>query len=174
MFLSKLAPRDMVVLSVLIILAILFTHNMVKTTEHVENDIINVEVHEGITKEVVFKKLDLAPGQSCDYTILLDREEAISYDITFEFDETEKLDLKKFVRVKMETNGETFYDELLADAFEDEVLYLHIDHTKPQSDEIKITYYLPEDVGNEAQKAESIFKLLVTAVSKTPLEGENK
>lgn len=174
MFLSKLSARDMVVLSLLIICSILLIGRMVRGAEHVENDIIYVEVEESVTKEVIFKKLDLAPGEICDYTLIFDRKEVSGYDVTFEFEETEKLDLKKYVYVKMEADGKVFYDKLLADAFEEGTFYLHIDHDSPEDEEVKITYYLPEDVGNEAQKAKSTFKLLVTAVSRSPIEGEEQ
>lgn len=174
MYLFKLAPRDMIVLSLLIICAVLFTGYMISNADHAEGDIINVEIHDGVTKEVVFKKLDLAPGESCDYTLALEREEVIAYDVTFDFEETENLDLKKYVYVKMEANGKVFYDKLLADAFEEKIINLHVDPAATGSGDIKVTYYLPEDVGNEAQKAKSTFKLLVTAMSEKPVEGEEQ
>ncbi len=172
MYLFKLAPRDMLVLSLLIVCCIAFTGYMVANAEHVENDIINVELHDGVTKEVVFKKLNLAPGESCGYTLVLEREEVVAYDVTFAFEESEDLKLKNYVYVKMEANGIVFYDKLLADAFEEELINLHVDPADTGSGDIKITYYLPKDVGNEAQKAKSTFKLLVTAMSEKPVEGE--
>ena len=172
MFFSKFSVRDLLVLSLLTICCVIFTWQMLERAERVENDIINVEVREGIKKEVVFKKLDLAPGDSCDYTILLDREENVSYEVSFQFQEMKELDLKKYVYVKLETHDVVFYEGLLADAFEDEAVTIHIDHTKDKCDEIKVTYYLPEEVGNEAQSAKSEFMLLVTADGVSPLEGE--
>ena len=89
-------------------------------------------------------------------------------------EETENLDLKKYVYIKMEICGKVFYEKLLADAFEEKTFTMHIDHKTPDDDDITVTYYLPENVGNEAQKAQSTFKLLVTAVSRTPIEGEEQ
>lgn len=174
MYLFKLAPRDMLVLSLLIICAVLFIGHMLVNSEHIENDIINVEIQEGVTKEIVFKKLDLVPGESCSYTLILENEEFVEYDVAFEFEETESFDLKKYVYVKMEANGKVFCDKLLSDVFNEETVYIHIDSTITGSGDIKITYYLPEDVGNEAQKAKSVFKLLVTATSLEPITGEGQ
>lgn len=174
MFFAKLSIRDILVLSFLIICSIIFTAHVVTDAQHVEDDIVHVQVEEGITKEVVFKKLDLAPGESCEYLLVLERDEVLGYDLTFEFEETEKLDLKKYVYIKMEICGKVFYEKLLADAFEEKTFTMHIDHKTPNDDDITVTYYLPEDVGNEAQKAQSTFKLLVTAVSRTPIEGEEQ
>lgn len=172
MYLSKLSVRDMLVLSLLIICSIIVTWYMIDNIEHAEGDIVHVQVEDNVTKEVVFKKLDLAPGTSCDYTLILEREEVVGYDVVFEFEETEELNLKNYVYVKMEICGEVFYEKLLADAFEEESFSIHINHETPEDDDITVTYYLPEDVGNEAQSAKSTFKLLVTATSQAPVEGE--
>lgn len=172
MFLSKLSIRDILVLSLLIICSVIFTWHMIDNIERAEGEIVHVKVEDNITKEVVFKKLDIAPGQSCDYTLVLEREEVTGYDIVFEFEETEKLDLKNYVYIKMEICGKVFYEKLLADAFEEKSFSMHIDHKTPDDDDITVTYYLPEDVGNEAQSAKSTFKLLVTATSTTSEEGD--
>lgn len=170
MYLFKLATRDMIVLSVLIICCIAFTFHMLSEAEHVENDIITVELDEGVTKEVVFKKLNLAPGESCDYTLFFEREEVTAYGVTFSFEEEGDLELKNYVYVRLEANGAVIYDKLLAEAFEDEIVNLHVDPAVTGSHGITITYYLPKDVGNEAQKAQSSFKLLVTATTEKPIE----
>ena len=173
MFFSKLSTRDMLVLSLLIILSIIFIGHAIANSGYAENDIIYVKVEEEITKkEVVFKKLSLSPGDSCQYTLLFEREEVTGYDVTFKFEETKEMDFKNYVHVKMEANGTVFYDKLLAEAFEDEEVHLRVDPAKTGSGDIHIIYYLPMDIGNEAQSAKSTFKLLVTAVSQRPLEGE--
>lgn len=174
MFFAKFSVRDILVLSFLIICSIIFLAHIVIDAQHIEDDIVYIQVEEGLTKEILFKKLDLAPGQSCDYVLVLERDEVLGYDLTFEFEETQKLDLKNYVYIKMEICGEVFYEKLLADAFEEKTFTMHIDHKVPDDDDITVTYYLPEDVGNEAQSAKSTFKLLLTAVSQTPIEGEEQ
>ena len=174
MYISKLSPRDMIVLSLLIICVIVFALLGWFKTVYVENDVINVALKDGVTKEVVFKKMDIAPGESCEYTLILEHEEFVEYDVVFEFEETENLDLKKYVYVKMEVDGNVFCDKLLADVFNEESIHLHVDPTITGSGDIKITYYLPQDVGNEAQKTKTAFKLLVTASSKETMFGEER
>ena len=65
--------------------------------------------------------------------------------------------------MKIVSNGETVYDELLATAFEDEILVLPVDFNEGINTELKIVYYLPLEVGNEAKNAEAVFEVLLTA-----------
>ena len=54
---------------------------------------------------------------------------------------------------------------MLATAFEGEGIDLHVDLTRAKHQELIITYYMPLEVGNEAQNAEAIFDLLITATN---------
>ena len=65
--------------------------------------------------------------------------------------------------MKIVANGEVISDELLADAFEKEKIVLPVDFDEGENTELKIVYYLPLDVGNEAKNAEAVFELLLTA-----------
>ena len=48
-------------------------------------------------------------------------------------------------------------------AFEKEKIVLPVDFDEGENTELKIVYYLPLDVGNEAKNAEAVFELLLTA-----------
>lgn len=63
----------------------------------------------------------------------------------------------------MEKDGEVICDELLAEVFAQEGYELAVDFADGAKNEIKIIYYMPENVGNEAQNAEAKFDLIVTA-----------
>ena len=63
----------------------------------------------------------------------------------------------------MIANGNVVCDELLADAIEDDNIVFPVDFEANDKNEIKIVYYLPLDVGNEAKKAEAQFELILTA-----------
>ena len=78
-------------------------------------------------------------------------------------DTDEEKTLKKYARVKIVADGEVISDELLADAFEKEKIVLPVDFDDKKNTELKIVYYLPLDVGNEAKNAEAVFELLLTA-----------
>ena len=130
---------------------------------------ITVEVEEGNTESVEFKNFELVPGSSCEYTIKFNGERARQYDVTLDFVEKEDKALKNFAYVKIISNNEIIYDRLLADAFEDDVLEVSVDFDNNENTELKIVYYLPIEVGNEAKNAEAVFELQFVTKS----EGDN-
>jgi hypothetical protein len=65
--------------------------------------------------------------------------------------------------VKIISGDEVICDELLAKVFEDDDIVLPVDFAEDKNTELKIVYYLPVDIGNEAKNAEAVFELLLTA-----------
>ena len=148
--------------SVIMIVGVLLMANLLTTEE--ERNSINVHINESSEKTLEFNDLCLLPGESCEYTIKLSGERSKQYDLSLAFtDVDEEKTLKDFVRVRIESGGETVSDELLADAFESEDIVLPIDFENGKNTEILIVYYLPIDVGNEAKNAEAFFELKLTA-----------
>ena len=134
---------------------------------HRDKNVIKIKLDIGTSESIKFEELSLLPGESCEYTIRLTRNGSEDkYELGLDFREISTADnqlLKEFAYVKIEAGGETVYQMLLADAFEDSVLKLPVDLKKNVNTELKIVYYLPIDVGNEAQNAEAFFELLLTA-----------
>ena len=128
-----------------------------------ETSEIVVKLDEGKTELVEFERLSLLPGEECEYTVRLKRSDINKYEMKLDFVETEEGTLKNFARVKILSGGELVYDELLATAFEDEKITLSVDFAAEKNAELKIVYYLPLDVGNEAKNAEAMFELQFTA-----------
>lgn len=129
-----------------------------------DRSVIEVQLEDGKTQSIEFENLSLVPGEECEYVVTLKSENAKKYDLNLDFVDTEKdLTLKNFARVKIVANGEVVCDELLATIFENEDIVLPIDFTEDKNTELKIVYYLPLEVGNEAKNAEAIFELLLTA-----------
>lgn len=128
-----------------------------------DRSVIDVQLENGKTQSVEFENLSLVPGEECEYTISLGSDTASKYDLSLDFVEIEEKTLKNFARVKIVANGEVVCDELLATVFEDENIVLPVDFTEGKNTELKIVYYLPLEVGNEAKNAEAVFELLLTA-----------
>lgn len=129
-----------------------------------DRSVIEVQLEDGKTQSIEFEDLSLVPGEECEYVVTLKSENAKKYDLNLDFVDTEKdLTLKNFARVKIVANGEVVCDELLATVFENEDIVLPIDFTEDKNTELKIVYYLPLEVGNEAKNAEAVFELLLTA-----------
>lgn len=148
------------VLSAMILVgAGLTTHLLVNRNS---GNVIEVEVQNGETQSVEFENLCLIPGEECLYVIELSSDIADEYEISLKFEETQEDALKNFAYAKIEANGETVCDKLLADLFGGEEILLYCD-LKDGGREITITYYIPENVGNEAQNSGAVFDLSITA-----------
>ena len=124
--------------------------------------VVEVVLEKGETEIVQFENLGLIPGEQCEYEISFGKSRATEYDLSFDFVEKKEGTLKQYACARIESKDETIYDGLLAELFEKE-LSLTVDFTKELNTDLKIIYYLPIDVGNEAQNAEALFELRLTA-----------
>ena len=158
---SKLMRIILIAGSVLIIVGVSLMGWMLATED--ERGVIEVKLEDGKTESLAFEDLTLVPGEECEYTIQLKKTSASKYYLELDFVETEEKTLKNYARVKIVANGEVISDELLANAFEKEKIVLPVDFEEEKNTELKVVYYLPLDVGNEAKNAEAIFELLLTA-----------
>ena len=113
-----------------------------------------------------FERLCLVPGEECEYTVLLEHDTATFCNIKFDFvDLEEQHVLKDHARVRIVAEDEVLWDELLAIAMEGEPLILPVDFKNNVNTELRVIYYLPIDVGNEAKNAEALFELQLTATN---------
>ena len=105
----------------------------------------------------------MIPGEECEYTILLDGHGADAYDVNLRFANSDEKGLEQFVCVRIEANGSVVCNELLANLLAGQSIVLPMDFTQSKHQPIRIVYYLPHEIGNEAQRAEASFELLITA-----------
>ena len=87
----------------------------------------------------------------------------INYDIILEFTEGENNALGEFVHVKIFANGKSVCDELLDTVLKSGSIVLPENFLSGKTMDLKIIYYINEDVGNEAENATADFELLITA-----------
>ena len=158
---SKLIRIFLVAGSALIIVGVSLMAWMLATED--ERNVIDLKLDGGKTQSVEFNNLTLVPGAACEYTVNLKKSGTNQYNLNLEFVETEEKTLKNFARVKIIASGEVVCDELLATVFESENIVLPVDFKEGKNTEIKLVYYLPIEVGNEAKNAEAVFDLLLTA-----------
>ena len=148
--------------SLLIIFAVVLLWINLASTDDIDvTDTVVVE--DGETKILKFENLSLVPGEQCEYTVFLEGDNPKAYDVTLDFEELFDLSLKNFAYVRILADGKLLLDELLADAFKNDSIKLHVDFGQDEDVELKITYYLPIEVGNEAKNAEAIFDLRISA-----------
>ena len=155
--------------SILIIIGVTVVAWMLITEEDRSN--IEVYLSDGKTEIVEFDALSLVPGSECEYVIVLKNDNVNKYTLELDFTEKEEKTLKNFARVKILVKGEAVYDELLANALNDENITFSVDFGEDKNTELTVVYYLPIEVGNEAKNAEAIFELLITASNQENGEG---
>lgn len=126
-------------------------------------NVINLSIEDGYQQSVTFENITMIPGESCTYTLRLSSKYAEQYTLSLDFVELEEKTLKEFAYVRIELEDQILYDCLLKDAFEDDTISLPVDLSQERNTQIVVVYYLPIEVGNEAQNAEAIFELLITA-----------
>lgn len=159
---KRLTNIALIVMCVIILLGVALTIYCLTADKH----IIKVSIEPDETKAIRFKELFLYPGESCEYTLSLSSEYAKKYQLALCFeDQNLELTLKNYAYIRMEKDGNVLCDTQLAEIFKRQTIELAVDFTDGETNDIKIIYYMPEDVGNEAQNAEADFKLLVTATN---------
>ena len=151
----------LITLSVLIIVGALLLCFLMSADD--DRNVIEVRLEDGKTESVKFEGLGLVPGEKCEYTISLQSNKTKTYELKLDFVEDEEKTLKNFARVNISANGETVCDELLSDVFENDDIVLFVDFNKNKNTELKIVYYMPLEVGNEAKNAEAVFELQLAA-----------
>lgn len=144
-----------------IIFEVIFALNLFKNGNTDQN--INVEIENGETEVVEFEKLGLVPGDKTEYTLIITTKDTIAQTIQLNFYETQDSPLKDFVRVKILIEDEEVYDGLLGDAMDGDAIDTDTSITAGGECRVTIVYYMPEEVGNEAEGAEAWFKLYITA-----------
>ena len=158
---SKLMLIVLTVGSVLIIIGVALMTWLLTTEE--ESSVIKISIDVGESTPVKFEALSLVPGDECEYGVKLEGGNANKFDLKLDFIETGDGTLKNYARVKIVVKGNAVYDELLADALDNENISLSVDLKEDKNTEFQVVYYLPLDVGNEAKNAEAKFGLMLTA-----------
>jgi hypothetical protein len=158
---NKLMRIILIAGSVLIIAGVSLMGRIIATED--DRNVLKINLEDEKTQSIKFESLSLVPGEECEYTVELKKSSEDKCNLLLDFVETEEKTLKNFARVKIITNGEIVCDELLATVFEKDKIVLPVDFSEGKNTNLKIVYYLPIDVGNEAKNAEAIFELLLTA-----------
>lgn len=148
-----------VILAGVVLLAVVMLNN---------NDFVkNVTLSEnGITHETLeFSANGLHPGDTREYTLNLTSPISDRYIIEFAFEETYDGKLKEYIDVTVKCSGsEGWYEYKLVDLLDGQTLTFN--NVVFEADEevvFTITYTMPLDVGNEAQRATADFYIHLTA-----------
>ncbi len=128
-------------------------------------DVVRVELKEAETERITFDARGLLPGQDVGYGISLHTNLSETSDVLIAFEEAPQTagGLKDFVWVRLVRDGKTFYEAPLASAFAQEAILLEQDITSGETISLEVIYYMPKEIGNEAQGLDGRFTLSVCA-----------
>lgn len=126
--------------------------NIPKENELQDN--VTLSLKEDTTKTLKAKISNIYPGSSHSYTIHLDGNNIDSLNVYLTFRDKNKNEnqLKNYIDVKIETNQKTI-ESSLKELLENNETY----NLGMKTNQIVITYTMPEEVGNEAKGTEAIF-----------------
>lgn len=147
---------------ILIIISIILTLSGVVLVVTMQNDNqlkdnTVIEIDGGTTKTLKAEIEGLYPGKTEEYIISFTGENTKDYLITLDFNGDDNGNLKNFIEVKIETN-ESLINKTLSELLEGDFISLGMGVT-----EIKISYTLPIEIGNEAQGASVVFYIELEA-----------
>ena len=115
---------------------------------------------DGNISPIEFEGLKMVPGDSVEYKLAFKGRDVKEYNVQLNFaDADPDGTLKNFIRVKILSGETEIYDELLADAMAGRSLGLNVNFKKAENTELRLIYYMPLEVGNEAKLATSDFRL---------------
>lgn len=151
-------------LSVLILIGIgLMTYFLLNPTKG--DAMIRLDLQDDVRKIVHFTDLSLVPGESSEYNLYLSSQYEDDYLISLQFSETEDRMLKEYAFVRVECEGEVLCDKRLSEVLDSEPLTCTRKLSEDSECKVKVTYYLPADVGNEAESTSTDFSLMILATN---------
>lgn len=126
-------------------------------------NIIDINIEDGECEKVEFKKIFILPGESCSYMLRLNMKAHGKYSLHLDFDMVDSHNLEKYVNVKVLVDGRTLCDTPLSELLSEDNRGIDYLMSSWLPENVEIVYYIPEEVGNEAQGAYTTFDLNVTA-----------
>lgn len=135
------------------------------------DNVLDIDLSIGGQYRVEFSELDLIPGESAEYDVNLSSDINVEALVTLEFKRTDEsaagvAELAKYSYVRITHENEVLCDSLISEFLDNETRVTFecaIGTDSPCN--LKIMYYMPSEVGNEAQNAEASFELLITATN---------
>ena len=150
------------IMIVLIVAAIVMILGSVFLFIHISSrDNLNYDIHinsQGEAEKVLsIQALNLAPGQTRQYTLNLLSQSAKEYRIRLNFIPKGSGTLQNFITVEIKA-GDVAVTRPLHELFDGTT----VDIDSRGADKIFINYIMPENVGNEAQGAQASFDIRLT------------
>ena len=159
--------RDLIMQVGIIVIAVLIMCGVVLTllmmNDDVRGDVLDIGL-DGNISPIEFGGLKMVPGDSVEYKMCFTGKAAEEYNVNLSFTDADPDGtLKNFIRVKILSGQTAIYDELLVDAMNGDGINVNVNFKAKENTELKLIYYMPLEVGNEAKLATSDFRLNITS-----------
>lgn len=130
-----------------------------------DSEIITLKIEDGTHETVGFESLCMLPGEESVYEFALAPTVAGGYTISLDFSETKAGALAQYAYARIELGGETVEEKRLDALLDGDAILLSRSLSEYAPLLLTLTYYIPEQVGNEAQAASIGFVLDITVNS---------
>ena len=115
-------------------------------------------------KEIRFDGLALIPGEEREYDAFFRSDIPGEYVLLLDFVESgDNNALKEFAYARLEVGDSVICDEKFSELFDGDPVEIPAYLSKKEGCDLKITYYIPAEVGNEAENATADFKIVVSS-----------
>ena len=136
-----------------------------------DSNVHDINLQIGGKHAVEFSELDLIPGESVEYDVNLHSEMNVEAFVTLEFKRIDEIPegvakLEDYAYARIMLGDEVLCESLISELLNNETRVTFEcaigtdDHCN-----LKIMYYMPSEVGNEAQNAEASFEMIITATN---------
>ena len=127
---------------------------------------IRLDITANGVKNVEFEGLGLIPGEEKVYNVALRSDVPEDYAINLAFVENSETinHLKKYVYARLQVGDTVICDALLSELFEGDALTIYSHLSKTEGCDLVITYYMPKEIGNEAENTTANFVIAVSTV----------
>lgn len=129
-----------------------------------DSDSLQLEIRVNGQKTIRFDGLALIPGEEREYEASLRSDIPGDYVLLLDFvEDGENNTLKQFAYARIKIGDEVICDERLSELFDGDLIEISTYLSKKVGCDIKITYYMPAEVGNEAENATADFKIIISS-----------
>ena len=135
-----------------------------------DGNVHDIDLQIGGKHEVEFSELDLIPGESVEYEVNLHSEIDVEALVTLDFKRIDEIPegvakLEDYAYARITLEDKVLCDVLISELLDGTHVSFECAIGRDDHCNLKISYYMPSEVGNEAQNAEASFEMIITATN---------
>lgn len=147
--------------SLFVIISLVFIITLIIILKFSNSNTFYIKVNNETKEVITLKELNLIPGEKFSYDLNLKSKKNGKYRINLIFNELDDSLLKNYLNVVVINKDDILYEDLLSNSLKDNGIEFKLDFYKNKPINLKIIYYLDQNVGNEVQKELALFELIV-------------